>query len=79
MSKHFASSVLIIVSFLKDASNPSASKQKNRLQVVMLLLGFLCAIILRKHRAEWLLKNFPGKAVLKHPGRKIVSTHLTEL
>ena len=58
--------VIHIISFLKDASHPIPSKQKNNLQGVMLLLGFLCAIILQKHRIDWLFKKSPSQAAFKH-------------
>lgn len=62
--------VIHIISFLKDASHPIPSKQKNNLQGVMLLLGFLRAIILQKHRIDWLFKKSPSQAAFKHLGGK---------
>ena len=72
-------SILIIASFLTDASNPSPSKRTDSLQVDTLLLGFLCVIPLLKRRTEGLFKKFPGKAVLKHPGKIMVFIHHKKL
>ena len=45
----------------------------------MLLLGFLCAIILQKHRIDWLFKKSPSQAAFKHlerGGAEMVFSHL---
>lgn len=48
---------IIMACFLKDVSNPFPSNQKKNLEVVVLLLDFLCVI---KRKIEWLFKNSPS-------------------
>lgn len=75
MSTLHKCSVIIIVCSLKDVSNPFPPNQKNNLQVLVLLLGFLHVI---KHKIKWFFKNSPGKAAFKHSRKKIIFAYLTK-